>query len=87
MIRPSIIEALNGSVVTNTLGGSALPQNQVTALQGLDNADRWDACVLGSLLQQLARIHPQPVCVSLQVSFLSERQHNHSDAVNIILRL
>ena len=66
IIRPSMVEVLSGSVVSNTLGGSALPQNRVTALQSLDDADRWEPCVLGSLLQHLLRIHPQPVCVALQ---------------------
>lgn len=66
VIRSSMIEALSGSVVASTLGGSALPENGVAALQDLDDAESWDAGVLGSLLQQLIRIHPQPVCVSLQ---------------------
>ncbi|KAK3928100.1 Interleukin-1 receptor accessory protein-like 1-B [Frankliniella fusca] len=65
IIRPSLAEALSGSVVMNTLGGSALT-DRVSALQDLDDVECWDSSVLASLLQQLTRIHPQPVCVSLQ---------------------
>lgn len=72
VIRPSMVEALSGSVVANTLGGSALPIDRVGALQELDDAEYWDSGVLGSLLHQLTRVHPQPVCVSLQV-----RQYQH----------
>lgn len=67
VIRPSMVEALSGSVVVNTLGGSALPVDRVGALQDLDDAECWDSGVLGSLLHQLTGMHPQPVCVSLQV--------------------
>lgn len=64
-----MVEALSGSVVAHTLGGSALPENYVAALQDYDDTDSWETCVLGTLLQQLLRIHAQPVCVSLQVIF------------------
>ncbi|KAE8742583.1 hypothetical protein FOCC_FOCC011877 [Frankliniella occidentalis] len=84
IIRPSLVEALSGSVVMNTLGGSALP-DRVTALQNLDDVDCWDTSVLASLLQQLIRLHPQPVCVSLQAlpQGYEMRDHNLASLLRI----